>query len=83
MVSVEGLCRLIDSRQLTSELGGSLSYDHEEWIELRLAFEEFIWDASDVLQKLYSIQTELKSEDFAKTQDEAKVCDLHYTLSLL
>ena len=34
--AVEKLIRHVDTRQLTSDLGGFLPYDHEEWIKLRL-----------------------------------------------
>ncbi|XP_076823491.1 triple functional domain protein-like isoform X2 [Clavelina lepadiformis] len=72
-VSVESLTRAIDPRQLTPELGGTLSYDHEEWIEVRIAFEEFIWDALDVLDKLHDIESQLLSDKFAQDQEGAKV----------
>ena len=38
MVSVEGLTKLVDPSQLTEEFDGSLDYNHEEWIELRLSW---------------------------------------------
>ena len=70
---MESLTRAIDPRQLTPELGGTLSYDHEEWIEVRIAFEEFIWDALDVLDKLHDIESQLLSDKFAQDQEGAKV----------
>lgn len=33
---VDKLIRHVESSQLTSDLGGFLPYNHEEWIELRL-----------------------------------------------
>lgn len=36
MISVETLSKYIDPTQLTSDLDGTLSYDHNLWIELRL-----------------------------------------------
>lgn len=76
LVSVDSLCRVIDPRQLTPDLSGTLTYDHDEWIELRLAFEEFIWDALDALEKLYAIEGELGLDEYASTQEDAKVCDV-------
>ncbi|VDN36394.1 unnamed protein product [Gongylonema pulchrum] len=36
MISVDGLTRYIDPSQLTRDLGGSLFYDHDEWLETRM-----------------------------------------------
>ena len=36
MVSLEGLTKVVDPSQLTSDFDGSLEYNHEEWIEVRL-----------------------------------------------
>lgn len=36
MVNLEGLSKFIDSTQLTSDLDGSLHYDHVQWIDIRL-----------------------------------------------
>nr|XP_039274741.1 kalirin-like isoform X3 [Styela clava] len=72
LVSVDSLCKVLDPRQLTPDISGTLTYDHDEWIELRLAFEEFIWDALDALDKLHAIEGELSSDEYANTQEEAK-----------
>ncbi|XP_029657628.1 kalirin isoform X4 [Octopus sinensis] len=52
MLSVDNLSKFIDSSQLTREFDGTLDYDHEQWIQLRLMLEEFIWKALDLLDKL-------------------------------
>ena len=36
MISLDNLTKVIDSSQLTREFDGSLDYDHEQWIQLRL-----------------------------------------------
>ena len=36
MISAEGLLKVVDSSQLTPDLDGTLIYDHEEWIQIRL-----------------------------------------------
>lgn len=36
MVNLEGISKYIDSTQLTSDLDGSLHYDHAQWIDIRL-----------------------------------------------
>ncbi|KAL3969409.1 potassium voltage-gated channel Shal-related subfamily D member 1 [Sarotherodon galilaeus] len=36
MVSVEGLAKLVDPSQLTDDFEGSLDYNHEEWMDLRV-----------------------------------------------
>ncbi|XP_048253877.1 triple functional domain protein-like isoform X2 [Haliotis rufescens] len=52
MISLDSLQKVIDQTQLTREFEGSLDYDHEQWIQLRLMLEEFIWKALDLLDKL-------------------------------
>lgn len=35
MISIEALPKIIDTSQLTSDLEGTLSYDHSNWLETR------------------------------------------------
>ncbi|XP_021366305.1 triple functional domain protein-like isoform X1 [Mizuhopecten yessoensis] len=52
MISLDNLSKFIDPSQLTREFDGHLDYNHEQWIQLRLMLEEFIWKALDLLDKL-------------------------------
>lgn len=36
MISLEALPKVIDSSQVTTDLDGTLQYDHAQWIDLRL-----------------------------------------------
>lgn len=36
MISVDELTKYIDAHQIIRPFGGSLGYDHDEWLELRL-----------------------------------------------
>lgn len=36
MIALESLPKIIDVSQLTSDLDGTLYYDHDQWIEMRL-----------------------------------------------
>lgn len=36
MISLDNLTKVIDPTQLTREFDGTLDYDHEQWIQLRL-----------------------------------------------
>lgn len=36
MMSVEALPKIIETSQLTSDLDGTLHYDHAQWIDMRL-----------------------------------------------
>uniref|UniRef100_A0A4W4FKG7 Uncharacterized protein n=1 Tax=Electrophorus electricus TaxID=8005 RepID=A0A4W4FKG7_ELEEL len=56
MVSLEGLSKVVDPSQLTADFDGSLDYDHDEWIEVRLAFEEFAGGAARALARLEELQ---------------------------
>lgn len=81
-VSLESLNRAIEPRQLTQELGGVLIYDHDEWIELRIAFESFLWDALDALDKFHDIEQQLSNENYAADCEQAKVFFLLFNLLL-
>jgi len=45
---VEELHQRIDTSQLPSELGGHLSYHHQEWIDTRVAVESFSANTTDI-----------------------------------
>ncbi|XP_066542193.1 kalirin isoform X4 [Hoplias malabaricus] len=64
MVSVEGLTKLVDPSQLTDDFEGSLEYNHEEWMELRLALEEFLGSAVHLLSRLEDLQEQLAKKEF-------------------
>lgn len=72
LVSVEGLSRLVDPSQLTSDLGGSLEYDHVEWTELRLGLEEFLGAASQLLAQLDQLEAGLNRLPEPQNVDEAR-----------
>uniref|UniRef100_A0A1Y1LT27 Uncharacterized protein n=2 Tax=Photinus pyralis TaxID=7054 RepID=A0A1Y1LT27_PHOPY len=72
MISVEALPKIIDTSQLTSDLDGLLSYDHASWLETRLAVEEFVWQAADILDRLDDLQEDLSRNDFAEDVSGAK-----------
>uniref|UniRef100_A0AAV2LC82 Uncharacterized protein n=1 Tax=Knipowitschia caucasica TaxID=637954 RepID=A0AAV2LC82_KNICA len=72
LVSVEGLSRLIDPSQLTSDLGGSLEYDHVEWTELRLGLEEFSGASQQLLTQLESLESGLSRPGEPQDVDEAR-----------
>ena len=72
LVSVEGLSRLVDPSQLTSDLGGSLEYDHVEWTELRLGLEEFSGAAGQLLSQLEQLDTGLARVPEPQEVEEAR-----------
>ncbi|CAB1435921.1 unnamed protein product [Pleuronectes platessa] len=72
LVSVEGLSRLVDPSQLTSDLGGSLEYDHVEWTELRLGLEEFSGAATQLLAQLEQLEAGLNRVPEPGDVDEAR-----------
>ncbi|XP_014237093.1 kalirin isoform X2 [Trichogramma pretiosum] len=77
-VNLEALARNIDPSQLPVELDGSLQYDHGQWIDIRLAVEEFTWQATDMLDRLDDLQEDLSRNDFADDASGAKHgIDLH------
>ncbi|KAK0088982.1 hypothetical protein PV325_009865 [Microctonus aethiopoides] len=77
-ISLEALTKVIDSTQLTADLDGSLQYDHAQWIDTRLAVEDFTWQAADLLDRLDDLQEDLSRNDFADDVGGAKHgIDLH------
>lgn len=72
LVSVDGLSRLVDPSQLTSDLSGSLEYDHVEWTELRLGLEEFSGAATQLLAQLEQLEAGLSRLPEAQDVDEAR-----------
>uniref|UniRef100_A0A8C5AER4 non-specific serine/threonine protein kinase n=1 Tax=Gadus morhua TaxID=8049 RepID=A0A8C5AER4_GADMO len=64
LVSVEGLAKLVDPSQLTEDFEGSLDYNHDEWMDLRVALEEFICSAAHLLARLEELQELLCKKDF-------------------
>ncbi|CAL4059912.1 unnamed protein product, partial [Meganyctiphanes norvegica] len=72
MISLETLGKTIDPSQLTSDFDGTLPYDHNTWIELRLAIEEFQWQSAELLDQLEDVRDELNQSDFADDVNGAK-----------
>ncbi|KRY12974.1 Triple functional domain protein [Trichinella patagoniensis] len=71
-VSVENLVKYIDRNQLTAEFDGTYPYNHEEWLNLRITLESFIWRSMDVLRIFNNIQKELEQHNLPTDVDHAK-----------
>uniref|UniRef100_A0A672S8M7 non-specific serine/threonine protein kinase n=1 Tax=Sinocyclocheilus grahami TaxID=75366 RepID=A0A672S8M7_SINGR len=81
MVSVEGLTKLVDPSQLTDDFEGSLEYNHEEWIELRVALEEFLASAIHLLSRLEDLQEMLAKKEFpVDVEGSRRLIDEHTQL---
>ncbi|XP_056468258.1 kalirin-like [Gadus chalcogrammus] len=52
------------SFELTEDFEGSLDYNHDEWMDLRVALEEFICSAAHLLARLEELQELLCKKDF-------------------
>ncbi|XP_035770529.1 kalirin-like [Neolamprologus brichardi] len=81
MVSVEGLAKLVDPSQLTDDFEGSLDYNHEEWMDLRVSLEEFMSNAVHLLSRLEDLQELLSKKDFpADVEGSRRLIDEHTQL---
>ncbi|XP_065804551.1 triple functional domain protein isoform X7 [Labrus bergylta] len=81
MVSLEGLSKVVDPSQLTSDFDGSLDYNHDEWIEVRVAFEEFSGHATQMLARLEEMQEIVSRKDFPQDLEGARrMIEEHATL---
>ncbi len=72
MVSLEGLSKVVDPSQLTADFEGSLDYNHEEWIEIRVAFEDFTGNARHLLARLEEMQETVTRKDFPQDLEGAR-----------
>ncbi|KAJ3609382.1 hypothetical protein NHX12_023905, partial [Muraenolepis orangiensis] len=72
MVSLEGLSKVVDPSQLTADFDGTLDYNHEEWIEVRVAFEEFSGHAGQMLSRLEEMQETVARKDFPQDLEGAR-----------
>ncbi|KAM3608101.1 uncharacterized protein V6R79_019102 [Siganus canaliculatus] len=81
MVSVEGLAKLVDPSQLTDDFEGSLDYNHDEWMELRVSLEEFMSNAVHLLSKLEDLQELLSKKEFpADVEGSRRLIEEHTQL---
>lgn len=71
-ISHEGLTKIADITQLTFEFDGTFSYEHNQWIDIRLALEEFAWQVGDMLDRFDDLQEDLARSDFAEDVNGAK-----------
>uniref|UniRef100_A0A673HK75 non-specific serine/threonine protein kinase n=1 Tax=Sinocyclocheilus rhinocerous TaxID=307959 RepID=A0A673HK75_9TELE len=72
MVSLEGLSKVVDPSQLTADFEGSLDYNHEEWIEIRVAFEDFTGNGRHLLARLEEMQETVTRKDFPQDLEGAR-----------
>uniref|UniRef100_A0A0N5AUT5 CRAL-TRIO domain-containing protein n=1 Tax=Syphacia muris TaxID=451379 RepID=A0A0N5AUT5_9BILA len=61
MISVENLTKFIEPSQLTREFGGTLFYDHDEWLEMRLELEKLIWRMIDARENFEAYRKEIEN----------------------
>ncbi|KAL4608981.1 kalirin-like isoform X1 [Arapaima gigas] len=81
MVSVDGLTKLVDPSQLTEDFDGTLEYDHEDWLELRVSLEEFTGNAAHLLSRLEELQEQLARKEFpADTEASRRLIEEHAQL---
>lgn len=81
MVSLDGLSKMVDPSQLTADFDGSLDYNHEEWIEVRVAFEEFTSNAARVLARLEELQDLVSQRELPPDLEGAR-CSIEEHASL-
>uniref|UniRef100_A0AAQ6AD87 CRAL-TRIO domain-containing protein n=1 Tax=Amphiprion ocellaris TaxID=80972 RepID=A0AAQ6AD87_AMPOC len=62
LVSANKLTRYIEPCQLTDDFGGSLDYDHSDWLNKRLVFEKFTKESTSLLDELSIINEGDKSK---------------------
>ncbi|XP_053295886.1 SEC14 domain and spectrin repeat-containing protein 1 isoform X1 [Pleuronectes platessa] len=71
LVSANKLTRYIEPCQLTDDFGGSLDYDHNDWLNKRLVFEKFTKESTSLLDELSIIN----DSDKSSSGDKEKLAD--------
>lgn len=66
------MAKIVDTTQLTFEFDGVLGYEHSQWIDIRLALEEFLWQVGDMLDRIDDVQEDLARSVFAEDVNGAK-----------
>nr|XP_043875472.1 SEC14 domain and spectrin repeat-containing protein 1 [Solea senegalensis] len=74
LVSATKLTRYIEPCQLTDDFGGSLDYDHNDWLNKRLVFEKFTKESTSLLDELSIINDSDKNSSVDK--DKSTDCAL-------
>uniref|UniRef100_A0A3B3DL65 SEC14 and spectrin domains 1 n=1 Tax=Oryzias melastigma TaxID=30732 RepID=A0A3B3DL65_ORYME len=72
LVSANKLTRYIEPCQLTDDFGGTLDYDHNDWLNKRLVFEKFTKESTSLLGELSVIN----EGDKSRSVDKDKPADL-------
>ncbi|XP_064646133.1 triple functional domain protein-like isoform X3 [Lineus longissimus] len=73
MVNIDQLHRVVDPSNLTPDFNGTLEYDNEEWIDLRLQLEDFSWKATDMLGKFDHLQEVMSNPEIPDNLHGAKI----------
>ncbi|KAL8183556.1 UNVERIFIED_CONTAM: S14 domain and spectrin repeat-containing protein 1, partial [Gekko kuhli] len=79
LVSANKLTRYIEPCQLTEDFGGSLTYDHMDWLNKRLAFEKFTKESTSLLDELALINS---GSDKGNQQEKERSIDLNFLPSV-
>ncbi|XP_037344476.2 SEC14 domain and spectrin repeat-containing protein 1 [Pungitius pungitius] len=74
LVSANKLTRYIEPCQLTDDFGGSLDYDHNDWLNKRLVFEKFTRESTSLLDELLMINDGDKGS--AESKEKSADCAL-------
>ncbi|XP_032866781.1 SEC14 domain and spectrin repeat-containing protein 1 isoform X4 [Tyto alba] len=79
LVSANKLTRYIEPCQLTEDFGGTLTYDHMDWLNKRLVFEKFTKDSTSLLDELALINN---GSDKGTQQEKERSIDLNFLPSV-
>uniref|UniRef100_A0A6I8R9V0 SEC14 domain and spectrin repeat-containing protein 1 n=1 Tax=Xenopus tropicalis TaxID=8364 RepID=A0A6I8R9V0_XENTR len=79
LVSGNKLTRYIEPNQLTEEFGGSLTYDHMDWLNKRLVFEKFTKESTSLLDELAVINN---GSDKGSQNEKERSVDFNYLPSV-
>ncbi|KAF2987507.1 hypothetical protein EK904_002548 [Melospiza melodia maxima] len=79
LVSANKLTRYIEPCQLTEDFGGTLTYDHMDWLNKRLVFEKFTKESTSLLDELALINN---GSDKGNQQERERSIDLNFLPSV-
>uniref|UniRef100_A0A8B9NIV9 SEC14 and spectrin domain containing 1 n=1 Tax=Accipiter nisus TaxID=211598 RepID=A0A8B9NIV9_9AVES len=79
LVSANKLTRYIEPCQLTEDFGGTLTYDHMDWLNKRLVFEKFTKESTSLLDELALINN---GSDKGTQQEKERSIDMNFLPSV-
>uniref|UniRef100_A0A8R1U3Q7 Uncharacterized protein n=1 Tax=Pristionchus pacificus TaxID=54126 RepID=A0A8R1U3Q7_PRIPA len=61
LITMDEIKKYLDKTELPRQLGGTFPFDYDEWLDLRLILEKWIWSVTEWMKKLEDCKNRIKS----------------------